>query len=383
MNRFSLRGFLLAILLAAFLVGHISLMIPRASAVAPLCGSWKVVHSPPQTPIGDLYGVAIDAHADGWVVGVSAPTLPTVYPLNLGIVEHWDGTRWHTVESPQPANYENDLYAVVALSPNDVWAVGSYQNAKNGYEQPQKTLIEHWDGTRWKVVASPNANAFFNSLTGLTALAPDDIWAVGSQGAVAGTSQTLVEHWDGTRWRIVPSPNGGSYDNVLEGVTALSADDIWAVGESTNGIGGDRTLVEQWNGQQWNIVPSPSIGTFPNFLRKVSGVAPDDVWTVGGYWLYPGDILNTLTEHWNGSTWRVVASPNPPGGDNTLGAVAALASNDVWATGYTAGVALIQHWDGHQWRLVANSGDQGDLTSIAALNAHDIWAAGKQIMHDC
>ncbi len=381
MRRFYLRGVLMSILLAALLVGNISLMMPRASAAAPLCGSWRVVHSPPQP--GGLYGVAISSHTDAWAVGVGNLSLPTIYPINVGFVEHWDGTRWNTIPSPQPANYENDLYAVAALAPSDVWAVGSYENAENGLLEPQKTLVEHWDGTHWKVIASPNAKAFFNTLNGVAALASNDIWAVGSQGSLSGLSKTLIEHWDGTHWSIVKSPNVGSYDNTLQGVTALSPDDIWAVGESSDGKGGARTLVEQWNGQQWSVVPSPSIGSYQNLLREVAGVAPDDVWTVGLYWSYPGDILNTLTEHWNGSSWSVVASPNPPGGDNVLSGVAALATSDVWAVGYAAGVSLILHWDGYQWRQVPSPDGGGGLDSIEALNTHDIWAVGQSIMHYC
>ncbi len=119
---------------------------------------------------------------------------------------------------------------------------------------------------------------------------------------------------------------------------------------------------------------------YQNLLREVAGVAPDDVWIVG---LYPGDILNTLTEHWNGSTWSVVASPNPPGGDNVLRGVVALATNDVWAVGYAAGVSLILHWDGSQWRQVPSPDGGGGLHSVEALNAHDIWAVGQSIMHYC
>jgi hypothetical protein len=382
MSRFSLRSVLLASLLTVLLVGNLSPLIPRARAAASSCGSWRIVPSPPAPTFG-LYGVSIISHTDVWAVAGGPLSLPTIYPINVGFVEHWDGTSWSTIRSPQPANYENDLYAVATLSPSNVWAVGSYENSQNGYLEPQDTLVEHWDGTQWSVIASPSSQAFFNTLSGVAALAPDDIWAVGSQESLSGTSQTLIEHWNGTLWSIVPSPNVGSYDNELEGVDALSPDDIWAIGDSSDGKGGNRTLVEQWNGQQWSVVPSPSIGTFPNYLREVAGVAPDDLWTVGTYWSYPGDITNTLTEHWNGTQWSVATSPNPPGGDNDLSGVAALATNNVWATGYTAGVSLILHWDGQQWSRVSSPGGGGGLHSIEALNAHDIWAVGQSIMHYC
>lgn len=358
-------------------------MILRASATTQRCGSWRDVPSPPLPSIVELASVSIYARSDAWAVGVNSSfVVPTIYPLDLGIIEHWDGTRWSIIPSPQPGNYENFLYGVATLSRSNVWAVGTQDNAKNGFVQPQLTLIEHWDGTRWSVVPSPNAKAFFNTLSGMAALAPNNIWAVGSQSALSGTGQTLIEHWDGTSWSIVPSPNVGSFDNILEGVNALAPDNIWTVGEDSNN-GVYRTLVEHWNGLQWSVVPSPTVGTYANYLRKISEIAPDDIWTVGLFWSYPGDITNTLTEHWNGSTWSVVASPNPPGGDNVLGGVASVASNNVWATGYSSGDALILHWDGQQWQQVAIPRTVGGLASAEALNAHDIWAVGMQIMHYC
>ena len=42
-------------------------------------------------------------------------------------------------------------------------------------------------------------------------------------------SLTLIEHWNGTAWTQVPSPNP-SGDNVLDGVAATSASNAWAVG---------------------------------------------------------------------------------------------------------------------------------------------------------
>ena len=76
-------------------------------------------------------------------------------------------------------------------------------------------------------------------------MSADDTWAVGlatstyyiSDGDPITSSQTLIEHWDGTAWSIVPGPNPGTADNYygtitneLYGVPAVSASDVWAVG---------------------------------------------------------------------------------------------------------------------------------------------------------
>src|SRR5436309_3023426 len=63
----------------------------------------------------------------------------------------------------------------------------------------------------WNVVPSPNISRQ-NYLTGVAAVAPNDIWAVGysSLSPYGGTERTLIEHWDGTSWSIVPSPSPAS-----------------------------------------------------------------------------------------------------------------------------------------------------------------------------
>ena len=42
------------------------------------------------------------------------------------------------------------------------------------------TLVEHWDGTTWSVVNSPNVTTDGNQLGGVVALATGNVWAVGS-----------------------------------------------------------------------------------------------------------------------------------------------------------------------------------------------------------
>jgi hypothetical protein len=91
----------------------------------------------------------------------------------------------------------------------------------------------HWDGSAWSVIPSPNAGpaAFSSQLTAVTAVASNDVWAVGF------TTDTLVEHWDGNHWGIVPSQSGGG----LWGVAAVNARDLWAVG-----AGNGQPLVERY-----------------------------------------------------------------------------------------------------------------------------------------
>jgi hypothetical protein len=120
-----------------------------------------------------------------------------------------------------------DLNGVVSFGPANAWAVGKGRNGA--------ALAEHWNGTAWSVVQVPTpAGAAGSQLSGISALSPSDIWAAGSVITVVGTtvqSRTLVEHWNGTAWSIVPSRNATS-SNLLTGVAAVAANNVWAVGSS-------------------------------------------------------------------------------------------------------------------------------------------------------
>src|SRR4051794_21758960 len=52
----------------------------------------------------------------------------------------------------------------------------------------------------WSVVSSPNTNNSANSLQGVTVISANDIWAVGFySNAERVPARTLTEHWDGTQ----------------------------------------------------------------------------------------------------------------------------------------------------------------------------------------
>jgi hypothetical protein len=112
------------------------------------------------------------------------------------------------------------------------------------------TLTEHWNCTSWSVVPSPNVGGI-GQLSGVAAVSTYDVWAVGS--TVVG-APPLIEHWNGTRWRIVKAPK---HAGLLNGITALSANNSWAVGSAQSASGVEQTLIEHWTGHRWSVVSSP------------------------------------------------------------------------------------------------------------------------------
>src|SRR5206468_920466 len=109
-------------------------------------------------------------------------------------------------------------------------------------------------------------------------------------------------------WRVVASPNTGTGDNVLAGIKTLSATDAWAVGSYRNVGSPPQTLVQHWNGATWTIIPSPSISTSENYLYGIDAVSPTDIWAVGFFGPPPGGPYYSLIEHWDGVSWSIVPS---------------------------------------------------------------------------
>jgi hypothetical protein len=140
-------------------------------------------------------------------------------------------------------------------------------------------------------------------------------------------------------WNVVPSPNSGSVGNELFGVAVRTSTDAWAVGGQVNVVGNASaysTLIEHWNGQAWAIVPSPNLANIvQDYLRSVAIVSANDVWAVGpGYASIQQCPHQDVVEHWDGQIWSITPAPalNEDCSDELFG-VSAVATNDVWAVG--------------------------------------------------
>jgi hypothetical protein len=351
----------------------------RPALAAGTSFTWSIVPSP--NPVGSAYNhlnaITAVSPSDAWAVGDQYTSEGET------LIEHWNGSTWGIVPSPNTGTRDNYLYGVAAFGSRDVWAVG-YRESGSEYAYQTSTVVQHWNGTAWSVVPSPNpsTNQLYgaNYLTGIAALAPNNVWAVGYQWITTGYG-ALIEHWNGSAWSVVGSPPA-TY-RVLTAVAAISATDIWAVGYSFDFTNGYQPLTEHWNGTAWSVVPVPNVTTEYNFLNAVTAVSSDDVWAVGN------DGFNTneqpLILHWNGSQWSVVSSPHLSSGYNTLNGITALGSSDVWAVGYDLPNingderTLTERWNGSAWSVVSspNTPQAGNrLYAIAPDAAGGVWSVG-------
>jgi hypothetical protein len=143
---------------------------------------------------------------------------------------------------------------------NGVADTGFFDVAVGSYRISGQTLFHalalRFNGRTWSPVNVPVPAGDNTALQAVTTVTPANNWAVGSDA-----SHSLIEHQNNSSsWSLVPSPANEPANSVLEAVSAASATDVWAVGDTRSGPEqGFESLIEHWNGQAWTVVPSPSV----------------------------------------------------------------------------------------------------------------------------
>ena len=352
---------------------------PAGAAPAQPVRTWNLVESPSVPGVGQgLYAVTAISSANAWAVG-------DVYNQALGdqqtLIQHWDGIRWTTVPSPSVRSAYNHLTGVSGASSNDVWAVG-YTIDDQTYAW--QALILHWNGSLWSIVPGAALGTSYNALTRVVAVAPNNVWAVGYNGTSINF-HTLAEHWDGHSWTTVPTPAPGIYD-ALYGITATGANDVWAAGYYKEGDFIYESLTLHWNGTAWLEVESPNTTEY-NWFNGATALGPKNVWAFGYEYEDGGNaIAHPLIQHWNGTDWSVVDNPQVPDGHYTnLSDGAWISLTDVVAVGTSTDALdnydpLIEQWNGRAWTLARVPEIPGMPTTLVMAVAPDkaggYWAVG-------
>jgi hypothetical protein len=294
---------------------------------------------------------------------------------NLAV--HWDGTRWTASAPPNVGTQENTLFGVTTLPDGHAWAVGYYADQTFRI----RTLAEYWNGSAWQVVPTVNPARARDTFFSVSATSEDDVWAVGGSTDTAdGRFHTLIEHFDGHAWHVVPSPDPGPNGNELFAVTATAPDRAWVVGQQQGTGFPSLALAERWNGQAWevtraprastetydpyavtaldgrplvagdqetdaapqttlsftggHVIPSANVGAGENDFYAVSA-AGDHAWAAGRITDRATDATSPLVESLHNGAWTVVPAPNPGGSDGGggFGGVSTLPDNSAWAVG--------------------------------------------------
>lgn len=119
------------------------------------------------------------------------------------VLWHWQGRGWHTVPAPLPVS------DFAAASRKDVWALSSM-----GYGGERVASIMRWNGGAWRKEATPvlaqrsRLGDAYAELSDIVALSRDDVFAVGAITTMEGEErvvrEAIVMHWDGQTWRRLP-----------------------------------------------------------------------------------------------------------------------------------------------------------------------------------
>jgi hypothetical protein len=323
-----------------------------APSTPPPCDpSWSALAGPDVDSRGtQLAAVIALGEDDIWVFGSSGtPDEP-----GNALTARWDGRTWSAVRGPNGGTVTNELLGASASDAHDLWAVGS--SSSGGPPQP---LIVRSDGSmEWEVVPGP-VLPLGGALEGVAAVSEEDAWAVGTQGDVAtGEEQALLLRWDGSAWNAVRSDMGGGRTG-LTAVSALAPDDVWAVGYHHN-----RPATIHFDGERWTSVPFDGTGA----LDAVAPLGPDDVWAAGDQiWHFDGhawspvqsirrggrvdglvasgaddvwavgstgdvEAARALVLHFDGDRWRPAGGQRVPGGERLAGAALA-PDGTLWAVG--------------------------------------------------
>jgi len=277
------------------------------------------------------------------------------------------------------------LNGVSCAAAADCTAVGEYYRTAAG---PQPTLIERWDGTAWRVEPSPSIGRAstldsvscptaasctavgslilgWNGVTwkvelrsspfaSVSCTAPTWCMAVGVTGG--GTPES--GYFNGTTWTLqpMPLPPHPAQTIALAGISCTGPSFCMAVGDYSYGVGArpsptarDKTLTERWNGSSWRVIGSVDVASW-NQLSAVSCTSPRACTAVGS----SASGQFALAERWNGSTWTIqhVLDMNPAG-YTRLTAVSCSSDTACMALGtYNEGVsAIAESWNGAAWQL--------------------------------
>ena len=245
-------------------------------------------------------------------------------------------------------------------------------------------------GPTWRFEAAQNATLPGGLIKSVSCSAADACTAVGAYLDTSGINVTLAERWNGRTWRVQPTPNPDE-DTVpavspdLLGVSCPTSDFCEAVGSYVLGT----TVVSmalEWNGRSWKMQPIPvPTGTQTGGLDQVSCPTRMFCEAVGSY---DGGFGNTVTlaATWNGTSWRVQPTPNPPptGGtppSGNLDAVSCVSAKfcEAGGTSQSTGATFAERWNGRSWRLQSVPGT-GGVKSVSCASASFCEAVGNSLV---
>ena len=286
---------------------------------------------------------------------------------------------WAVQPAPYIGTGDNTFGAVAAVSKNDVWAVGNYMpDTAKANQDATLSMAAHYDGTKWTSTPTVDGGSNFSTLFGVAAV-PGKAWAVGTDLGADFLPRAVIEAWDGSAWHLVPAPKLDAQRSILYSATAVNDHDVWAVGIQQDRAGTFGTLIEHFDGTKWSVVPTPNPGAFGNELYGIAADGPNSVYAVGQRDDAHSDTALVL--HWDGNCW---SEEHVPGVNAALLQSVSVKNGEVWAAGQTddirhQAVPFVEHFAHGAWtsQVAPELGAPfSDVTAITATGDGAAWMAG-------
>jgi hypothetical protein len=329
-----------AVIFGAALPVTALLLATGAPVQAATATGWNVVfthHYGAATKASGYVSVIAPTSKDAWAFGGTDMSGATA---GAPVAEHWTGGSWRG--SALPSGLTSNIQAASADSAQDIWAITSSGGT-----------VLHWTGT-WSVADHIPGTG---ELTGVTAISPADVWVFGGGGATGGLG---TWHYDGTGWTQQTGSAVG-----LERASALSADDIWAIGSTS----APDDSVMHYDGTTWTQVTDSALTGLQ--FAGILALSPSDIWLTA---TSQSSSLTGLVLHFNGSAWTSVTLP----WHGSPGQLASDGSSGVWfALQSPSGGSYAAHQTGSGQVSRTLIGTSSNLLDVARIpGTKSLWGAG-------
>jgi hypothetical protein len=282
--------------------------------------------------------------------------------------------------SGSPIHVLGELDGLSCPTSTSCWAVGSHYAPKDRasgiepFDEPA-TLIEHWSGSHWHVVPSPTLGDF-DPLTSVSCPTSMDCVAVGG----------YTETWSGHRWSLLKDGDGPLTVSCPRPNECVGA---WA-------DNGTNYHAELWNGVRWVNLIHP--GNYEAASADVTCGSPRTCWFIGpnafDSFIDPNAIdtgVRPAAVGWINHRWSVHPIGPEGAAELDLESISCVGSNFCAVVGIgRCDNAVSQRcsfasaiWNGHQWKVMkiptANR-IPNDNMSVACQSSADCLAVGGETL---
>lgn len=334
---------------------------------------WERQSVPPGAPNGSALN-AVSCPSAAYCLAVGEVYQGSTLPQPVAFAEQWNGTSWSVVPRLPGAGEGSTFSGVSCPSARSCEVLGS----KTLSLTASTVLAARWNGKSWatQAVTFPRKGTTIGMLSDVSCSSATRCEAVGSDGSPTST-YPVVAVWNGTSWTTAtaPLPKGaatppevelylvscgsassctalgfstagkkttyysasgsgttwkdapvaepaGATRAFLDGISCAAGTATWCMAVGSYPAAGKRlALAERWNGRAWSLIAAPANSTHAaTYLDAVSCPASTTCQAVGedGVIEPPGLSL-TLAEGWNGKSWAVEPTPQPPPGQPSRG----------------------------------------------------------------